>query len=337
MEQPTMRPIHRILVAVKDTRAKVSPPIAKAARLAKAMDASLELFHAISDPLVVDVLALQDQSLQQLEKAEQAVHVRRLESMAAPLRRAGLEVTTHAQWDHPPHEAVVRRAQRTHADLIVVERHARRHVAPWFLRFTDFELLRQSPIPVLLIKSSTEYTSPKVLAAVDPAHTFAKTAKLDEEILHTASAVSRALRGQLHVAHAYVPDILGMTPAELSMPDATARIAGNADAIARRRLESVLRATGNARLTHKRRHVLARHAVDAIPQLARELDCGIVVMGAVSRSGLKRVFIGNTAERLLDDLACDLLIVKPPAFAGRVARKSRGPHLQAMTAVSEGI
>jgi universal stress protein E len=332
-----MRPIRRILVAVKDTRAKASPAITKAARLAKAMDAQLHLFHAISDPLVVDVLTLKERSLEQAEKAERAIHVRRLEAAAAPLRLAGLEVTTGAEWDHPPHEALVRRAHRTHADLIVAERHARRHVAPWFLRFTDFELLRQSPVPVLLIKSPDIYASPKVLAAVDPSHSFAKTAKLDEEILRTASAVSHALRGQLHVVHAYVPDILGMTPSELSMPDSTARIVDEAESRAKSGLQGVLRATRNTRLAPQRRHLLAQHAVDAIPQLARELNCGIVVMGALSRSGLKRLFIGNTAERLLDDLPCDLLIVKPPAFATRLARKSRGLHLRALTAVSERI
>jgi hypothetical protein len=37
-------------------------------------------------------------------------------------------------------------------------------------------------------------------------------------------------------------------------------------------------------------------------------------MGAVSRAGLKRVFIGNTAERMLDMLDCDVLVVKPPGF-----------------------
>jgi universal stress protein E len=47
-------------------------------------------------------------------------------------------------------------------------------------------------------------------------------------------------------------------------------------------------------------------------------------MGAVSRSGLKRVFIGNTAERVLDALPCDVLVVKPAHFASRVERRSRG-------------
>jgi nucleotide-binding universal stress UspA family protein len=35
-------------------------------------------------------------------------------------------------------------------------------------------------------------------------------------------------------------------------------------------------------------------------------------MGAMSRSGLKRIFIGNTAEQVLDSLQSDVLIVKPP-------------------------
>ena len=38
-------------------------------------------------------------------------------------------------------------------------------------------------------------------------------------------------------------------------------------------------------------------------------------MGAVSRSALERLFIGSTAEAVLDKLSCDVLIVKPAAFA----------------------
>ena len=47
-------------------------------------------------------------------------------------------------------------------------------------------------------------------------------------------------------------------------------------------------------------------------------------MLSVSRSGLKRVFIGTTAERVLDALPCDVLVVKPAHFASRVEHRSRG-------------
>ena len=38
------------------------------------------------------------------------------------------------------------------------------------------------------------------------------------------------------------------------------------------------------------------------------------VMGAISRSGFKGLFLGNTAEDVLDRLHCDLIIVKPEGF-----------------------
>jgi hypothetical protein len=47
-------------------------------------------------------------------------------------------------------------------------------------------------------------------------------------------------------------------------------------------------------------------------------------MGAVSRSGLRRIVIGNTAERILGDLSCDVLVVKPARFVTSVSRTRRG-------------
>ncbi|MGL1102669.1 universal stress protein, partial [Vibrio parahaemolyticus] len=57
------------------------------------------------------------------------------------------------------------------------------------------------------------------------------------------------------------------------------------------------------------------------------IHSSIVVMGAVSRSGLKRLFIGNTAERTLDLLSCDVLIVKPAQFTNHLPRGRRGARM----------
>ena len=50
---------------------------------------------------------------------------------------------------------------------------------------------------------------------------------------------------------------------------------------------------------------------DSLPALIEEVDAAVVVMGAISRSAIDRAFVGNTAERLLDELVCDVLVVKP--------------------------
>lgn len=321
------RSIRHMLVAVKDVRGKNSPTIRKAATLARALGARLELFHAITEPLAVEALMMAGVAIQKFQDNERQRYLKRLERLAEPLRRQGLKVTTSAEWDFPAYEAVIRRAHRTGTDLIVAERHATRHVAPWLLRYSDWELLRQSPVPVLLVKTRKPYDSPTILAAIDPSHAFAKTSQLDDAILRLASHISSAMRGRLHVMHTYVPTLMGIAPTELNAPDATDRILAHAGKIARTGFDKTLRAARLGRLAPSRRHLMTRHAVDAIPELAGAIGSHIVVMGALSRSGLKRAVIGNTAERTLDDLPCDLLVAKPRGFIGRVAARVRGPLL----------
>lgn len=319
-----MRPIRRILVAVKDPRARSLPAVKKAAQLAHATGAALELFHSIADAVYIDALGMAKQSVTEFESRSRRHYLQRLESIAAPLRRQGLKVHSTAEWDYPIYEAIVRRAAATRADLIVAERHATRHVAPWLLRFTDWELLRLSTIPVLLVKSPRAYRRPVVLAAVDPSHAFAKPSRLDDEILRQALSLTDALRGTLHAVHAYVPMPIDMVAVEYNGPDITERIEAHARAGARAGFDRVLRGT---KIPRARRHLVGRHPINAIVEVARDVRSAIVVMGAISRSGMKRVFIGNTAERILDQLTCDVLVVKPPRFASHVARTKRGARL----------
>jgi universal stress protein E len=59
--------------------------------------------------------------------------------------------------------------------------------------------------------------------------------------------------------------------------------------------------------------------VDEAPEFglqktAVDLGADIVVMGAVSRSFVADVFIGNTTEKVLDYLECDVLVLKADGF-----------------------
>jgi nucleotide-binding universal stress UspA family protein len=58
--------------------------------------------------------------------------------------------------------------------------------------------------------------------------------------------------------------------------------------------------------------LIGKRPIEAIAEVARDTGSAIVVMGAISRSGMKRVFIGNTAELILDAIGCDVLVVKTP-------------------------
>jgi nucleotide-binding universal stress UspA family protein len=52
----------------------------------------------------------------------------------------------------------------------------------------------------------------------------------------------------------------------------------------------------------------------AIVDFIRDHEIDLLVMGTTARSGLPGVLIGNTAERLLTQVPCSMLAVKPPDF-----------------------
>ena len=200
-----MRAIRRILVPVGNATAASLPAIDKAAQLAAAFGARLELFHDIADPIVIDGAWHQPgRTLAGIQAELRQRAFERLEDLAEPLRSRRLTVSTSAVWDYPPYEAILRRAAAIGADLIVAPRRER-HRLPALLGYTDWELLRLSPIPVLLVKSSAPYRRPKVLAAIDPTHAHAKPSGLDQRILDYGAEVCGALRGTLHVMHAHMP------------------------------------------------------------------------------------------------------------------------------------
>ncbi len=329
-----MSTIRRILVAVKDPWARSLPAVEKAAQLARSLGARVQLFHALSEPLYVDAAEASGVTLTTLERTAHGRAAKRLQAVAERLESSGIPTEALAQWDYPPHEAVIRAAQRFRADLIVAERHPSAHHFTWLLRFTDFELLRLAPVPLLLVKTRGKYDHPSVLAAVDPSHAYSKPLRLDREILRCATQITAALKGSLHALYAFNPMPIAVTDSGLPLGGTLEAIGAEAQARARKALTRVL---NGASVPEARRHLVPRHPTDAIEAAAERIGCGIVVMGAISRSGVKRLALGNTAERVFDSLPCDLLVVKPKGFAARVPRARRGPQLVTLPIIQPGM
>ncbi len=332
-----MYTINRILLAIKDPQARPHAALAKAAQLARALGAELQLFHAIAESIYLDGAGIMAQVRDDIEQGRRDWYLQRLEALARGLRRRRVRVSTAVAWDFPASESIVRQAERFEANLIIADCHSAHHV-PWMLHFTDWELLRLSPVPVLLIKSHRAYHRPRILAALDPADSDSKPVDLDEEIARYASTLSRALHGPLHALYAYEPPGKGELPVagsraavrrtrEQRRTEAHTlreRLAATAAWTARCALQETLRSSGTLEC---RQHVVAQLPAPAIEQVARDIGAGIVAMGAVSRSGLDRLIIGNTAEKALDQLRCDVLIVKPRGFRNSVARQPRGARM----------
>ena len=318
-----MKPIRRILFAVKEPGARSQPGLDKAITLARRLGATLELFHALSTPVFLEIQPFTGAALADAKRETRALSQRRLEQLAARARKQDVTASCTVEWDYPPHEAIARRALHSGADLIIAACHKGHRTAPWLIHLTDWELVRTSTVPVLLIRNTRAWRErPIILAAVDPSHARAKPARLDSQIATEAERFADDLSGRLHLMHANYPAMFGITPMD-PVADGAIRAATIDQAKAQRQRAFEKFAKGYW-IPRKRRHLVDDDPVHAIPAVAQKLGADLVVMGAVARSGLKRVFIGNTAERVLGALPCDVLVIRPLRFRKRIAAAARG-------------
>lgn len=139
--------IRKILFAA-DFSAESSRAEAYAADLARALGATLEVFHAIEpiarDP---DERAFDDIYIELLERSERASA-----ALLQRLRGAGVEcvskVTIERRW-----RAIVDRAQAVHADLIVMGSGAPNTSDASSAPSTSYQVFLASPTPVLVVRS----------------------------------------------------------------------------------------------------------------------------------------------------------------------------------------
>jgi len=233
-----------------------------------------------------------------------------VESYAAKLRDNGIDVMTSVLRQRPLDDGILAIAISVKAKIIVKAIRFHSIAERGILVDTDWQLMRTSAYPLWFVKSGQMPENPVVVAAVDPSNDHDKPAALDREITQTAKAVAKAINGDVHLLHTY-ERISGIgkaanrtfKPVKLPIDEIDARIKQEH----RNALDALATDCG---IDAKHTHQLPGSTQDILPTFARSHNAGLVVMGALARWGVKRMLIGSTAERVIDHLPCDVLIVR---------------------------
>lgn len=300
----------RKILVVVDPRSDEQPAAERAAWLAEHLSASLELFICDYDP-DIDVGRVSTVWIDQPAREHLlGILGEKLEAIAAPLRERGLDVAVDVGWDHPLEDGIVRKVAACQPWIVAKDTHHHNVLKRTILSNTDWHLIRECPAPLLLVKPDPVAENPKVFAAVDPLHVHDKPAALDNEIVKLAKTLADGIGGELHVLHTF------MVPAPSSLPEGTL-IVEIAEGVERQHRDAFTEFLAPHAIPDDRAHLIEGAAHKRLAEFSESEGAGIIVMGAVSRSGLGRVFVGSTAERVLDRLPCDLLIVKPEGLESR--------------------
>lgn len=304
----------QILVAVTDPFAADQPALVKAAAIARRCQATLHVFNAFMLPQLV-----QDGTYHSSEELLAAAIRERRERLTKVVRRLrAKDAKITVRWDHPPHEAIIRQVLQSRPDLLVADSHRHRRLARLMLANTDWELIRSCPCPLWFVRSKDLPQRPNIVVAVDPSHARAKPARLDDMLLDTARALVEQCGGSIDVLHAHATITNVLLPELLTTLRRSAQPQAESSETAARAVRELC---NSHQVAVSRCHVEVGEVSETIETCVKRLAADVLIMGAVSRSRLRAPFIGGTAERVIDHVGCDVLVVKPAGFRTGVSRK----------------
>ena len=180
---------------------------------------------------------------------------------------------------------------------------------------TGMRLLRTCGCAVLLVQRDKPANFDCIMAAIDPASDDPLVRRMNTNIVKLAISASELGSGELHIVHAW--QLFGSTNIKSRVDqDEFEKIEKKAQNAIAATLDDFLQPF---ELTHDSPQVhLVREESrpsTAIINLADQYKAPLIVMGTVARSGLRGVLMGNTAEQVLEQVTCSVLVIKPDSYA----------------------
>jgi universal stress protein E len=247
-----------------------------------------------------------------------------LEALVLQARQRGVE----AQGRLVPGDGwleIIRQVLRGKHDLVVVGKRDVTELRRMLFGNTSMKLLRRCPCPVLVTKPPTFASG--VLGAnvrrgpapdVSPLNilvaTDLKPTSLDA--LRLGIGLARQMNARLHVLHVVeyqLDEVCNIGLPDAKQADYRSKVLAGAQERLHAHLEKTDYQTLGSRIEVHLGGDVGLPDV-AIQHFIEAHGIHLLVMGTIGRGGIQGIMIGNTAERLLPEVHCSVLAVKPPDF-----------------------
>ncbi|MFW2365583.1 MAG: universal stress protein [Desulforhopalus sp.] len=191
----------------------------------------------------------------------------------------------------------------------------------------DLQLMRSCPCPVEIGRPKTQEGGNRIVIAIDYDGTDKLKYLLNERLLAAALLAVSGRHLELYVLHAwtiYGHSLLASGRGKLS-PENLKKL--NDGEYAEReewlqnrvnQFKSNLDEKQAKRFT-PRLEILRGKPIDVIPQRVEELNTDLLCLGTASRSGLKALLVGNSAEEIIQRVNCTVGVLKPEGFESPIS------------------
>ncbi len=232
-----------------------------------------------------------------------------LRSYIDSLDTKGIDISYESLWSPRPHYDIARLCEKEPFDLLIKTANKHGRFEGIFHTPLDWHLLRECPCPVLLVSEDVWPDGGSVIAAIDANTDDKAHINLNGQLLETANYLGELLNISVFVANA-CPPLPVLVDLEYTSIDPSTYI----DSMHKIAEKNIMATIEPYNIEASNIRVLDGIPEDEIPKLADQLGSRLIILGTVSRFGLKGYIMGNTAEQLLHHLHCDVLALKPAGF-----------------------
>lgn len=230
-----------------------------------------------------------------------------LKEFVAQAEQQGVKADCRLAYGAAWHEIITEVLARPY-DIVIIGTRNLSSVKRMLMGSTAMKLLRYCPCPVWVTKAESEAKTKSILIATD-------LTAVGERAVQIGVDLAKAEEAALHIVHAVEyplerPLRLSQTPPE-EIQQYRKEVRTKAEETLKQQLEN----DDVASLVKPPQVHLSDYVPEsAIIDLIKTHNIDLVVMGTVARVGLTRFLVGNTAERILPELPCSVLAVKPTDF-----------------------
>lgn len=297
----------RNLLVVVDDALSMSYLLEKAERLA-GDDTNVHVVQIIHEGLAdITTSAIEDSARLKtfiLESAES-----QLEDSLEKVRGRFKSLESATLWNPRTWEGVIHAAQNVEADLILrsteEEQSLGEKVSSVVRTPDEWNLLRHAECPVMLVKAAAWPQTSVVICALDvfdDSH-----AELNRAVLQWSGYLAGALGADLDLVYAY--PLFEPWVGEMGAVKSYADIKASVEDDARERAGKF---TEDAHVEFRHLHLEEGHTGPVLARLAEDAGAALLVVGTHAREGVRGVLLGNTSERILHAVDCDVVTVPAP-------------------------
>lgn len=300
---------YRKILLIADPEMRSTTALSRAALLAQLSGAELHVSMFVHES---SIIALGAVSQEVMELARQNCLLRReewLRQRKEELLGVVGRVETDLSWGGPLHEKIVHKVLEFKPDIVVKDVAAEPGLKRLLFTPLDWQLLRLCPAPLLLVHPEARQAPRRVIAAVDPLRALHETNGLHDHVVKAALDLALQCDASVHLVHAF-EGLMPMQPGEV-FTHSMQTVIDNIRNLHRSGFDEYAQRYS---VPPERMHFIEGPAALVIPGFATDHRADVVVVGTIHRTGLDRVIMGSTAERILDAVHCDVLAVKPAGF-----------------------